>query len=98
MSRKMKAPSGTEPRPAPPLTDALAAFLSSQDERRRHRRLGHLDLSQVVFSQPVRQGHPFQPRDGVARLPAHHRRHLEPQGRVARGAGAAEQAGAQPAQ
>jgi len=91
VSIKMKAPSGTEPRPAPPLADALAAFLASQDDVRRFvADYGHLDLSRVRFPNPFVTGIRFSLATGLHVVPAHDRRHLSQAWRARR---AAEQAG-----
>ena len=92
VSMKMKAPSGTEPRPAPPLTDALAAFLASQDDVRRFiADYGHLDLARVRFPNPFVTGIRFSLATGLHVVPAHDRRHLSQAWRARR---AAEQQGA----
>ena len=91
VSMKMKAPSGTEPRPGPPLADALAAFLASQDEVRRFIvDYGHLDLSRVRFPNPFVTIIRFSLATGLHVVPAHDRRHLSQAWRARR---AAEQAG-----
>lgn len=86
-----RAPREIVPREAPPLDDAFAAFLASQDELRTFvRQHADLDLAGVTFPNPFIRGIRFSLATGLHLLTAHTRRHLE-QARRARAA--AEAAG-----
>ena len=87
---KSKTPSKIRPRSAPPLSDAFAAFLASQDDLRRFlRTYADIDLTGVRFPNPFIPGLRFSLATGLHVLPAHERRHLWQAWRVR---GAAEQA------
>ena len=87
---KSKTPSKIRPRSAPPLSDAFAAFLASQDDLRRFlRTYADIDLTGVRFPNPFIPGLRFSLATGLHVLPAHERRHLWQAWRVRR---AAEQA------
>ena len=87
---KSKTPSKIRPRSAPPLSDAFAAFLASQDDLRRFlRTYADIDLTGVRFPNPFIPGLRFSLATALHVLPAHERRHLWQAWRVRR---AAEQA------
>jgi hypothetical protein len=88
---KLRAPRAIRPRTAPPLGDAFAAFLASQDEVRTFlRTYAGIDLAGVHFPNPFIRGLRFSLATGLHVIAAHERRHLWQAWRVRR---AAEQAG-----
>jgi len=84
---KSKAPNKIRPRSAPPLSDAFAAFLASQDDVRRFlRTYADIDLADVRFPNPFIPGLRFSLATGLHVIPAHERRHLWQAWRVRRAA------------
>jgi len=84
---KSKAPNKIRPRCAPPLSDAFAAFLASQDDVRRFlRTYADIDLADVRFPNPFIPGLRFSLATGLHVIPAHERRHLWQAWRVRRAA------------
>jgi hypothetical protein len=74
---KTPAPKAIRPRTAPPLADAVAAFLTSQDEVRAFLRdNADLDLAGVAFPNPFIAGVRFSLATGLHVIAAHERRHL----------------------
>jgi hypothetical protein len=74
---KMKAPSKSRPRTAPPLHDAIMKFFASHDEVRTFlRTYADLDLAGVRFPNPFIRGIRFSLATGLHVLEAHERRHL----------------------
>ena len=74
---KLKNPKVSTPRTAPPLADAYAAFLASQDAVRAFiRSLGDLDLNGTRFTNPYTKLVRWSLATGVHVIPAHERRHL----------------------
>ena len=74
---KGKAPKMITPRTAPPLADALAAFLDSQNEVRRFLSANaDLDLANVRFRNPFISVVYFSLATGLHVIAAHERRHL----------------------
>jgi hypothetical protein len=74
---KGQAPQSIRPRTAPPLRDALAAFVDSQDAVRRFLRANaDLDLAGVRFSNPFISALRFSLATGLRVIAAHERRHL----------------------
>jgi hypothetical protein len=74
---KGKAPRSIQPRHAPPLQDAIGAFLSSQDEVRAFlRTYAEIDLVGVRFPNPFVRGVRFSVATGLHVIAAHERRHL----------------------
>ena len=74
---KKKAPVIIRPRPAPPLADALASFLLSQEEVRAYvLEVADLDLAHVTFVNPFVHGVRFSLATGLHVIAAHERRHL----------------------
>jgi hypothetical protein len=72
-----KAPRLIEPRDAPPLADAMAAFLASQDDVRGFlQRYADIDLAGVRFPNPFVRGLRFSLATGLHVIAAHERRHL----------------------
>jgi hypothetical protein len=89
---KSKAPKAIRPRPSPPLADATAAFLASQDDVRAFlRTYAGIDLAAVGFPNPFIRGVRFSLATGLHVIAAHERRHLWQAWRVRT---AAERAGA----
>jgi hypothetical protein len=85
---KSKAPRAIRPRTAPPLHEAFAAFLRSQDEVRTFvRTYGDIDLAGVRFQNPFIAGVRFSLATGLHVIAAHERRHLWQAWRVRRAAG-----------
>jgi hypothetical protein len=83
---RSKAPRPIRPRDAPPLADAVAAFLASQNEVREFlRRYGGIDLAGVRFPNPFVRGVRFSLATGLHVIAAHERRHLWQAWRVRRG-------------
>ena len=74
---KTKAPRKIRPRVSPPLADAAAAFLASQDEVQAFlRQFAAIDLAGVTFPNPLVPGIRFSLATGLHVLAAHTRRHL----------------------
>jgi hypothetical protein len=74
---KMKAPKKIRPRKSPPFSDAMAAFLASQEEVRSFlRKYGEIDLAGVRFPNPFIRGVRFSLATGLHVIAAHERRHL----------------------
>jgi hypothetical protein len=74
---KTKAPRAIRPRPSPPLSDAMTAFLESQDEVREFlRTYAGIDLAGVRFPNPFIRGVRFSLATGLHVIAAHERRHL----------------------
>jgi hypothetical protein len=74
---RMKAPQTIRPRVSPPLEDAVARFLTSQEEVRTFlRRYADIDLAGVAFPNPFIRGLRFSLATGLHVLAAHERRHL----------------------
>lgn len=74
---KMRAPKSIRPREQPPLAEALASFLSSQDEVRAFLRANEgLDLARIRFVNPFLPGVRFSLATALHVIPAHERRHL----------------------
>jgi hypothetical protein len=85
LSRR-KAPRLITPRDAPPLADAMAAFLASQAGVREFlRRYADIDLAGVRFPNPFVRGLRFSLATGLHVIAAHERRHLWQAWRVRRG-------------
>jgi hypothetical protein len=88
-----KAPRAIRPRKAPPLDDATAAFLASQQQVHHFlRTYAGIDLTRVRFPNPFVRGVRFSLATGLHVIAAHERRHLWQAWRVRRAAeqGAAE--------
>jgi DinB family protein len=84
---RMKAARIVEPRKAPPLADAFASFLASQDEVRAFLRAhADVDLAAVRFPNPFLRGVCFSLATGLHVIIAHERRHLWQAWRVRRAA------------
>jgi hypothetical protein len=76
-TRKMKSPKASRPRTAPPFSDALSAFLATQDEVRKFlRTYAQIDLAGVRFPNPFVRGIRFSLATGLHVIAAHDRRHL----------------------
>ena len=74
---KSKAPRTIRPRTAPALSDAVTAFLASQEEVRTFlRTYADIDLAGVRFPNPFIRGVRFSLATGLHVLAAHSRRHL----------------------
>lgn len=74
---KTKAVQHIRPRPSSPLADAMAQFLSSQDEVRAFLRdFAAIDLAGVRFPNPFVRGVRFSLATGLHVIAAHERRHL----------------------
>lgn len=74
---KVKAVAHLQPRPSPPLADAMEQFLASQDEVRAFlRTFAAIDLAGVRFPNPIVRGIRFSLATGLHVIPAHERRHL----------------------
>jgi len=74
---KLKAPRPIRPRPSPPLHDAAAQFLGSQEELRAFLRgYAEIDLASVRFPNPFVAVFRFSLATGLHVLAAHERRHL----------------------
>ena len=83
---RRKAPRLIVPRDAPPLRDAMAAFVASQDDVRGFlRRYADIDLAGVRFPNPFVRGVRFSLATGLHVIAAHERRHLWQAWRVRRG-------------
>ena len=90
LALRMKAPRKIKPQPSPPLADAIAAFLASQQDMLAFLRdSADLDLTHVRFPNPFVRGVRFSLATGFHVTAAHERRHLWQAWRVRR---AAEQA------
>lgn len=75
--RRLRAPASIKPRNAPPLADALACFVASQNEVRAFlRAYGGLDLARVRFPNPFIRSLRFSLATGLHVIAAHERRHL----------------------
>ena len=84
---KGRAPRTIRPRTAPPLADAFAAFLSSQNDVRSFlHAYADLDLAGVRFPNPFIPGVRFSLATGLHVITAHERRHLWQAWRARRGA------------
>jgi len=82
---RSKAPQAIRPRVSPALHDALAQFLTSQDEVRTFlREYADIDLAGVRFRNPFVRGVWFSLATGLHVLAAHERRHLWQAWRVRR--------------
>lgn len=91
---RMKAPRKIQPRTAPPLADAFASFVASQEDVRELLRANaDLDLAGIRFPNPFIPGIRFSLATGLHVIPAHERRHLLHAWRVRRALEAAEDAG-----
>src|SRR5688500_7148919 len=85
---KSKAPGKIRPRTAPPLADALAAFLSAHQEVLAFlRTYSGIDLAGTSFPNPFIRGIRFSLATGLHVLAAHERRHLWQAWNVRRGNG-----------
>ena len=74
---RSKAPTSIQPRPSPPLHDAVAAFLASQAEVRAFiRKYADTDLVGVRFANPFIGGVWFSLATGLHVIAAHERRHI----------------------
>jgi hypothetical protein len=74
---RSKAPTSIQPRPSPPLHDAVAAFLASQVEVRAFiRKYADTDLVGVRFANPFIGGVWFSLATGLHVIAAHERRHI----------------------
>jgi hypothetical protein len=74
---KSKAPRVIRPRTAPALSDAITAFLASQDDMRTFlRTYADIDLTGVRFPNPFIRGVRFSLATGLHVIAAHERRHL----------------------
>jgi|SRR6478735_5761488 len=74
---RLTAPRSIRPRPSPPLADAIAGFLSAQDDVRRFLRMySAIDLAGVRFPNPFIHGVRFSLATGLHVIVAHERRHL----------------------
>lgn len=75
--RKLRAPKKIVPRQSPPLADAFAAFVASQNEIREFlQTYAEIDLAGVTFPNPFVTGLRFSLASGLNVLTAHERRHL----------------------
>jgi hypothetical protein len=74
---KLKAPRKIRPRTAPPLSDALGAFVATQHDARAFlREHADLDLAGVRFANPFIPGVRFSLATGLHVIVAHEKRHL----------------------
>ncbi len=74
---KTKSPDSIQPRKAPTLADASAAFLASHAEAQNFLRANaDLDLAAIIFPNPFIKGIRFSLATGLHAIPAHERRHL----------------------
>jgi hypothetical protein len=80
---KLKSPSKSRPRPAPPLSDAYTSFVATQETVRgfldAH---AGLDLANIRFRNPFVRGIRFSLATGLHVITAHERRHLAQAWRV----------------
>ena len=84
---RMKTPRIVEPCSGPPLANAFASFMASQDEVRAFlRAYADLDLAAVQFPNPFVRGIRFSLATGLHVIAAHERRHLWQAWRVRRAA------------
>jgi DinB family protein len=84
---RMKAPRMIKPRVAPPLADAFANFMTSQDEVRVFLlENADLDLAAVRFPNPFVRGIRFSLATALHVITAHERRHLWQAWRIRRAA------------
>ena len=75
--RRGKAPKSIQPRPSPPLHEAIGAFLESQDEVRFFlRTYSGTNLAGVRFPNPFIRSLRFSLATGLHVIAAHERRHL----------------------
>jgi len=87
---RIKAPPSIQPRPAPPLADALAGFCDEQNEVRAYLRdYSDLDLAGLHFANPFIPGIRFSLATGLHIISVHERRHLWQAWRVRESAEAA---------
>jgi hypothetical protein len=83
---RRKAPPAIRPRDAPPLADAVAAFLASHAEVCGFlRRYADIDLAGLRFPNPFVRGLRFSLATGLHVLAAHERRHLWQAWQIRRG-------------
>jgi hypothetical protein len=76
--KKFKAPKAIQPQEAPPLKEALDAFVASQAEVARFLQTNaDIDLSGVMFANPMIPGLRFSLASGLRIIAAHERRHLQ---------------------
>ena len=88
---KMKAMRNIKPGRSPSLADALARFVTSQDEIRDYLSTNaDLDLAGIRFPNPLVRGIRFSVATGLHVITAHERRHLWQAWRVRRAAEEAE--------
>ena len=74
---KMKHPKKITPRTSPPFSDAMSAFLASQEDVRRFlQTYAGIDLASVRFPNPFIAGVRFSLATGLHVIAAHDRRHL----------------------
>jgi hypothetical protein len=74
---KLKAPKKIRPRTAPPLSDALDAFVATQHDARAFlREYADIDLAGVTFPNPFIPGVRFSLATGLHVIVAHEKRHL----------------------
>jgi hypothetical protein len=74
---RRNSPRLIRPRDAPPLADAVAAFLASQHQVREFlRRYADIDLAGLRFPNPFVRGIRFSLATGLHVIAAHERRHL----------------------
>jgi len=74
---RMKAPRKIQPRPQPPLAEAVANFLAAQNEVRAFLEAqSDLELAKVRFPNPFLPGVRFSLATGLHVICAHERRHL----------------------
>jgi len=74
---RVRAPRKIQPRPSPPLAEALGGFLASQNGVRAFLRAhSGLDLCGVRFPNPFLPGVRFSLATGLHVIAAHERRHL----------------------
>jgi len=75
--RKFKATRNIQPRPSPPLPEAYAAFVLSQQRVRQFiQEHADLNLAGVRFANPIIRGLRFSLASGLHIILAHERRHL----------------------
>ena len=84
---RIRAPRSIQPRPTPPLADALARLKLSQNEARAFLSVyADLDLAGIRFANPFMPGARFSLATGLHVISAHERRHLWQAWRVRRAA------------
>jgi hypothetical protein len=87
---RLKSPSKSRPRAAPPLADAYASFIASQVNVRAFLDANAgLDLASIRFRNPFVRGIRFSLATGLHVITAHDRRHLAQAWRVRRALGTA---------